>query len=159
MTCAASSSWIPKKLATLYSAGRQVERKTSEMELSLRLYRQGNDEAWRFVMFTDVGMENMDAIRGYAKATMDSIDKRVKSNLSDIEEQTLGLSRLGIATVTALGILGFFMYLRQANALRHSHLREQKIQRDERNRLEEVVRDHAAGPHRAGNPFAAGTRG
>ena len=74
---------------------------------------------------------------------MDSIDQRVKSNLADIE-QTLGLSRLGIATVTALGILGFFMYLRQANALQHSHQREQEIQRDERNRLEEVVRDRTA---------------
>lgn len=127
----------PKELATFTPLARQVERKTSEMELSLRLYRQGNDEAWRFVMFTDVGMENMDAIRGHIKTLMDSIDQRVKSNLADIE-QTLGLSRLGIATVTALGILGFFMYLRQANALQHAH------QRDERNRLEEVVRDRTA---------------
>lgn len=133
----------PKELATFTPLARQVERKTSEMELSLRLYRQGNDEAWRFVMFTDVGMENMDAIRGHIKTLMDSIDQRVKSNLADIE-QTLGLSRLGIATVTALGILGFFMYLRQANALQHSHQREQEIQRDERNRLEEVVRDRTA---------------
>lgn len=133
----------PKELATFTPLACQVERKTSEMELSLRLYRQGNDEAWRFVMFTDVGMENMDAIRGHIKTLMDSIDQRVKSNLADIE-QTLGLSRLGIATVTALGILGFFMYLRQANALQHSHQREQEIQRDERNRLEEVVRDRTA---------------
>ena len=133
----------PKELATFTPLARQVERKTSEMELSLRLYRQGNDEAWRFVMFTDVGMENMDAIRSHIKTLMDSIDQRVKSNLADIE-QTLGLSRLGIATVTALGILGFFMYLRQANALQHSHQREQEIQRDERNRLEEVVRDRTA---------------
>ncbi|MDR3065556.1 MULTISPECIES: CHASE3 domain-containing protein [Comamonas] len=133
----------PKELATFTPLARQVERKTSEMELSLRLYRQGNDEAWRFVMFTDVGMENMDAIRGHIKTLMESIDQRVKSNLADIE-QTLGLSRLGIATVTALGILGFFMYLRQANALQHSHQREQEIQRDERNRLEEVVRDRTA---------------
>lgn len=133
----------PKELATFTPLARQVERKTSEMELSLRLYRQGNDEAWRFVMFTDVGMENMDAIRGHIKTLMDSIDQRVKSNLADIE-QTLGLSRLGIATVTALGILGFFMYLRQANALQHAHQREQEIQRDERNRLEEVVRDRTA---------------
>lgn len=133
----------PKELATFTPLARQVERKTSEMELSLRLYRQGNDEAWRFVMFTDVGMENMDAIRDHIKTLMDSIDQRVKSNLADIE-QTLGLSRLGIATVTALGILGFFMYLRQANALQHSHQREQEIQRDERNRLEEVVRDRTA---------------
>lgn len=133
----------PKDLATFTPLARQIERKTSEMELSLRLYQQGNTEAWRFVMFTDVGVENMEAIRTHNQSLMRSIDQRVKSNLSDIE-QTLGLSRLGIATVTALGILGFFMYLRQANALQHAHLREQEIQRDERNRLEEVVRERTA---------------
>lgn len=133
----------PKDLATFTPLTRQIERKTSEMELSLRLYRQGNNEAWRFVMFTDVGIENMEAIRGHIQSLMQSIDQRIKSNLTDIE-QTLALSRLGISTVTALGILGFFMYLRQANALQYSHLREQEIQRDERNRLEEVVRERTA---------------
>ena len=130
----------PADLATFTPLARQVERKTSEMDLSLRLYRQGNNEAWRFVMFTDVGMENMDAIRNYSKTLLESIDKQAQSNLSDIE-QTLSLSRIGIATVTALGILGFFMYLRQASALQQSHQREQEIQREERNRLEEVVRE------------------
>ena len=78
----------------------------SEMELSLRLYRQGNEEAWRFVMFTDVGMENMDAIRDYTGKLLSGIDERSAKNLQDIEH-TLSLSRIGIATVTALGVLGF----------------------------------------------------
>ena len=133
----------PKELASFTPLARQVERKTSEMELSLRLYRQGNNEAWRFVMFTDIGIENMDAIREHIKTLVESIDQRAQANLADIE-QTLSLSRIGIATVTALGILGFFMYLRQANALQHSHQREQEIQREERNRLEEVVSERTA---------------
>ena len=133
----------PKELATFTPLTRQVERKLSEMELSLRLYKQGNNDAWRFVMFTDVGMENMDAIRGYSKHLLDSVDQQAHANLQDIED-TLSLSRIGIATVTALGVLGFFMYLRQASALHQSHQREQEIQRDERNRLEEVVRERTA---------------
>lgn len=133
----------PAALLTFTPLARQVERKMNEMDLSLRLYKQGNNEAWRFVMFTDAGMENMDAIRNYSKTLLENIDQQARSNLSDIE-QTLSLSRIGIATVTALGILGFFMYLRQANALHQSHQREQEIQRDERNRLEEVVRERTA---------------
>ncbi|QXZ09533.1 CHASE3 domain-containing protein [Comamonas sp. Y33R10-2] len=133
----------PKELATFTPLARQVERKTSEMELSLRLYRQGNHEAWRFVMFTDVGIENMEAIRTHVTTLRSNIDQNAKANLADIEE-TLSLSRIGIATVTALGILGFFMYLRQANALQHSHQREQEIQLEERNRLEEVVNERTA---------------
>ena len=133
----------PAALVTFTPLARQVERKMNEMDLSLRLYKQGNNEAWRFVMFTDAGMENMDAIRNYSKTLLDNIDQQARSNLSDIE-QTLSLSRIGIATVTALGILGFFMYLRQASALQQSHQREQEIQREERNRLEEVVRERTA---------------
>ena len=133
----------PAALVTFTPLARQVERKMNEMDLSLRLYKQGNNEAWRFVMFTDAGMENMDAIRNYSKTLLENIDQQARSNLSDIE-QTLSLSRIGIATVTALGILGFFMYLRQASALQQSHQREQEIQREERNRLEEVVRERTA---------------
>ncbi len=133
----------PQELAVFTPLTRQVERKMSEMELSLRLYRQGNEEAWRFVMFTDVGMENMDAIRDYTGRLLEGIDHRSAGNLRDIEH-TLSLSRLGIATVTALGVLGFFMYLRQAHALQQAHQREQEIQRDERNRLEALVRERTA---------------
>ena len=133
----------PQELATFGPLTRQVERKMNEMELSLRLYRQGNNEAWRFVMFTDLGMENMEAIRGYGKALLEGVNEQASQNMRDIEH-TLSLSRIGIATVTALGILGFFMYLRQAYALQQTSQREQEIQRDERNRLEELVRERTA---------------
>ena len=89
----------PAELATFTPLARQVERKTSEMDLSLRLYRQGNEEAWRFVMFTDVGMENMDAIRSYSKVLLESIDKQAQINLSDIE-QTLLISTTFCASST-----------------------------------------------------------
>lgn len=130
----------PEELATFTPLARQVERKMNEMELSLRLYRQGNNEAWRFVMFTDLGMENMDAIRDYSKTLLQGVNEHAAQNMRDIEH-TLSLSRIGIATVTVLGILGFFMYLRQAYALQQASQREQEIQRDERNRLEELVRE------------------
>ncbi|WP_417285154.1 CHASE3 domain-containing protein [Comamonas sp.] len=133
----------PSDLATFSPLARHVERKMSEMELSLRLYRQGNNDAWRFVMFTDVGMENMDAIRGYSKMLLAGIEKQSERDVNDIEH-TLALSRIGIATVTVLGILGFFMYLRQAHLLQLANQREQEIQRDERNRLEEIVRERTA---------------
>jgi signal transduction histidine kinase len=122
---------------------RQVARKLSEMELSLRLYRQGNEEAWRFVMFTDLGKENMDAIRAYSQTLMESTTERSRVSQANIE-QSLLLSRIGIATVTVIGLLAFYMYLRQAHSLQASHEREQELQRDERLRLEELVRERTA---------------
>ncbi len=130
----------PQDQETFGPLSRQVARKLSEMELSLRLYRQGNEEAWRFVMFTDLGKENMDAIRAYSRTLMESINERSRKSQSDIK-QSLLLARIGIATVTVIGLVAFYMYLRQAQSLQASHEREQQLQRDERQRLEELVRE------------------
>lgn len=122
---------------------RQVSRKTAEMELSLRLFREGNEEAWRFVMFTDMGKQNMDAIRSFTAQLMERSDANGKAKRADVEN-ALWLSRLGIATVTVIGLLAFYMYLRQTHTLEDVHKREQKIQSEERSRLEDLVRERTA---------------
>lgn len=130
-------------LSTFAPLSRQVSRKTAEMELSLRLFREGNEEAWRFVMFTDMGKQNMDAIRSYTQQLMERSDARANAKRVDVEN-ALWLSRLGIATVTVIGLLAFYMYLRQTHTLEDVHKREQKIQSEERSRLEDLVRERTA---------------
>ena len=122
---------------------RQVERKLSEMELSLGLRRQGNEDAWKFVMSTDVGKENMDAIRTLAGALIQEQTVHIRENQGQIQN-SLMLARLGIAAVTAIGLLAFYMYLRQANALQRATEREQEILERERARLEGLVRERTA---------------
>ena len=124
----------PDDLTIFSPLSRQVSRKTAEMELSLRLFREGNEEAWRFVMFTDMGKQNMDAIRSYTRQLTERSDARAEAKRSDVEN-ALWLSRLGIATVTVIGLLAFYMYLRQTHTLEDVHKREQKIQSEERSRL------------------------
>lgn len=133
----------PDDLTIFSPLSRQVSRKTAEMELSLRLFREGNEEAWRFVMFTDMGKQNMDAIRSYTYQLMERSDARAEAKRSDVEN-ALWLSRLGIATVTVIGLLAFYMYLRQTHTLEDVHKREQKIQSEERSRLEDLVRERTA---------------
>lgn len=133
----------PDDLTTFAPLSRQVSRKTAEMELSLRLFREGNEEAWRFVMFTDMGKQNMDAIRNYTQQLMEHSDARAEAKRSDVQN-ALWLSRLGIATVTVIGLLAFYMYLRQTHTLEDVHKREQRIQSEERNRLEDLVRERTA---------------
>lgn len=130
-------------LTTFAPLTRQVSRKTAEMELSLRLFREGNEEAWRFVMFTDMGKQNMDAIRSYTQQLMEHSDARAQAKRVDVEN-ALWLSRLGIATVTVIGLLAFYMYLLQTHNLENVHKREQKIQSEERSRLEDLVRERTA---------------
>lgn len=130
-------------LGTFAALTTQVSRKTAEMELSLRLFREGNEEAWRFVMFTDMGKQNMDAIRSHTQQLMERSDESASIKRTDVEK-ALWLSRLGIATATAIGLLAFYMYLRQTHTLEDVHKREQKIQKDERSRLEDLVRERTA---------------
>ena len=133
----------PDDLTIFSPLSRQVSRKTAEMELSLRLFREGNEEAWRFVMFTDMGKQNKDAIRSYTRQLTERSDARAEAKRSDVEN-ALWLSRLGIATVTVIGLLAFYMYLRQTHTLEDVHKREQKIQSEERSRLEDLVRERTA---------------
>ena len=122
---------------------RQVSRNLAEMELSLRLRRQGNEDAWKFVLHTDMGRENMDEIRKHAHALIERSSAKVKLGQDQIL-QSLMLSRIGIATVTAIGLLAFFMYLRQAQALLLVNQREQAMLEHERDRLESLVRERTA---------------
>lgn len=133
----------PEDLQPFDELSRQVARKTSEMELSVRLRRQDNEDAWKFVVSTDVGKESMDAIRSYASALIDQQSLRIGKSEKEIQ-RSLMLARLGIAAVAAVGLLAFNMYLRQANALRRANAREQEVLEMERARLEGLVRERTA---------------
>ncbi len=133
----------PDDMQELSLLSRQISRKLAEMELSLKLRRQGNEDAWKFILHTDVGMENMEAIRKHAQALIDRSAIVVKQGQAQVL-RSLMLSRIGIATVTAIGLLAFFMYLRQAHALQQFSLREQLLLERERDRLEGLVRERTA---------------
>lgn len=122
---------------------RQVSRKLAEMELSLRLRRKGHDDAWKFVLNTDLGKEHMEAIRNHAQELIARSDTRLAQSRMQIE-QSLTLSRIGIATVTVIGLLAFYLYLRQTQAVQAVNLREQELLERERDRLEGLVRERTA---------------
>ena len=133
----------PEDMQEFALLSRQISRKLAEMELSLRLRRQGNEDAWKFILNTDVGKEHMEAIRQHAQELIARSDKRLAQGRAQIE-QSLMLSRIGIATVTAIGLLAFYMYLRQTQAVQTVNLREQELLERERDRLEGLVRDRTA---------------
>ncbi|MFZ3126138.1 MAG: CHASE3 domain-containing protein [Acidovorax sp.] len=136
-------SHSPENLQQFALLSSAVSRKLAEMELSLRLRRQGNEDAWKFVLFTDMGREHMDSIRQLAHALIDRSGRKIQESQGQIV-QSLMLSRIGIATVTAIGLLAFYMYLRQARTLQQINQREQEVLERERDRLEGLVRERTA---------------
>src|SRR5450830_1937204 len=133
----------PVDPASLVALSRHVSRKLAEMDLSLKLRKQGKEDAWKFVMRTDVGKEHMDAIREQSAALIEESSHQTELGEQQILRSLL-VSRLGIALTALVGLLSFYLYLRQSNALKVAGQREQQTLKLERDRLESLVRDRTA---------------
>lgn len=132
-----------EQLAEFGQMSRHVSRKLAEMDLSVRMRKEGNEDAWKFVLTTDVGKEHMEAIREQsAKLAAGSVSKMEQGQ--EQIRRSLQLSRIGVATVALAGLLAFYMYLLQTKALLASGRREQESLQRERDFLEVQVRERTA---------------
>jgi len=131
------------EFATLAQLTRNVQRKLAEMDLSVRMRKQGNEDAWKFVLMTDVGKEHMDAIRDEATKLINASAHRMERSQVQVRRSLL-LSRIGIATVTMAGLLAFYLYLRQTTALKLAGDQQQRVLQQERDLLERQVRERTA---------------
>jgi signal transduction histidine kinase len=122
---------------------RHVSRKLAEMDLSVRMRKDGNEDAWKFVLTTDVGKEHMDAIRDQSSKLASNSIQKMEQGQAQIQK-TLQLARIGVAIMALAGLLAFYMYLRQTKALLDSGLREQESLQRERDFLEKQVRERTA---------------
>ncbi len=128
---------------TLNQLSRNVQRKLAEMDLSVRMRKQGNEDAWKFVLMTDVGKEHMDAIRDQATKLISGSAASMEQSQLQVRRSLL-LSRIGIAAVAMAGLLAFYLYLRQSTALKLAGEREQHVLQQERDLLGRQVRDRTA---------------
>ena len=122
---------------------RHVSRKLAEMDLSVRMRREGNEDGWKFVLTTDVGKEQMEAIREQTTMLLSSSIRKMEQGQVQIQN-ALQLSRIGIATTALVGLLAFYMYLLQTKALVTSGIREKDSLERERDLLEKQVRERTA---------------
>ncbi|MBI2772054.1 MAG: CHASE3 domain-containing protein [Burkholderiales bacterium] len=127
----------------LAQLGRNVQRKLAEMDLSVRARKQGNEDAWKFVLMTDIGKEHMDAIREQATKLINASTTRMEVGQAQVR-RALVFSRVGIAAVTLAGLLAFYLYLRQTTALKLAGERQQEVLQKERDLLERQVRERTA---------------
>jgi signal transduction histidine kinase len=126
------------RLADFGIMSQHISRKLAEMDLTVRMRRENKQDAWQFVLMTDVGKELMEQVR--EKST-----KLVATSTHDMAQlhqqinQTLLLRRIGIFVLAVLGLLGFYMYLVQSKALLNSVFHEQESLRHERDQLDVLV--------------------
>ena len=133
----------PAQLNDFDILSRHVSRKMAEMDLSVRMRRDGNEDGWKFVLTTDVGKEQMDAIREQSTKLSATSIQKMERGQSQIKK-ALQLSRIGIAMTALVGLLAFYMYLIQTKVLLASGQREQEALERERDLLEKQVKDRTA---------------
>jgi signal transduction histidine kinase len=122
---------------------RHISRKLAEIDLTVRMRKENKEEAWRFVLTTDVGKEQMLAIRAQSVKLAASSIRKMELGQTQINE-TLQLSRIGIAIMALAGLLAFYMYLMQTQALLESGVREKESLQRERDQLDLQVRERTA---------------
>ena len=129
--------------ATVDALGRNVDRKLAEMDLSVRMRKQGNEDAWKFVLATDVGKEHMEAIRAKAAKLIDAATGRMAQAQEQVQ-QSLQFARAGIAVVAFAALIAFWLYLRQTEKLKQADDEQQAALQQERDLLETQVRERTA---------------
>lgn len=130
----------PEDAAALDQLGSTAQRKLAEMDLSVRMRREGNEAAWRSVLRTDVGKQHMDAFREQANRLMRNASARIEHSQSQVRH-ALMVERLGIALAALVALLAFWLYLRQSSALAQAGQRQQRALQEERDLLEQQVRE------------------
>ncbi|HEY0855411.1 MAG TPA: CHASE3 domain-containing protein [Albitalea sp.] len=123
---------VMKRLDTL------VQNKLSELDATMQLYDEGRSEAWRTVLLTDIGKEQMDEIRGVSDQLLADETRKEAAGRDDVY-QTLLLNRIGVAAMSAISLLALAMYLRQTAALEAHRRERQEAIEAERDQLEREV--------------------
>jgi signal transduction histidine kinase len=121
---------------------RQVElaarNKLAELAETNRLHDEGKEEAWRELVLSNIGAEQMDAVRGFSEKLLDIEAARVAASRKSVL-QTLLLNRIGVTAMTALSLLALYMYLRQTTALVREREEQRRQVQAERDQFESVV--------------------
>ncbi|OYT90156.1 MAG: histidine kinase [Burkholderiales bacterium PBB3] len=120
----------------------QLHSVTDALLLQLATTIQQHDGGQRIVL-EDSDDVQVQAIRALSTELLDAEDIKASASQNDIY-QTLLLSRIGVALLSAISLLALIMYLRQSFALERQQQELQRIGQTERDRLEIEVRQRTA---------------
>ena len=128
----------PESLAVLSQLHGLTDAKLEELAQTIQLHDLGRGEAATQLVLSDIGKQKMEAIRALsAQLLQDANTDRIEHRSALY--QTLQLSRIGLATLTAISLLALFIYLRQAAAFKAHELELRRQVQAERDRLEVEV--------------------
>lgn len=125
------------KLQTLTSA------KLAQLAMTIRDNTDSRALAIDGIALSDIGREQMTAIRALASELVAYEDRRITAARADLYE-TLAQRRFGVGALTLLCLLALYLYLRQTAALKLQQLTLKQAVQAERDRLDIEVRRRTA---------------
>jgi signal transduction histidine kinase len=133
----------PQTQPVLAALRGAVAAKQAEMAQTLRLHDEGQTAAALALIASDVGMTQMQAILSLTTELL-AQDNRVRAAHRADLQATLALSRIGVASLSLLGLLALALYLRHNLALQAHQLELKRLAQLERERLEVEVQQRTA---------------
>ncbi len=130
----------PETQALMDHVQDAAENKLAEVAETIRLHDEGKEEAWRDLMLSNIGAEQMDAVRSHSEKLLAHETTKVNEGRKSVL-QTLMINRIGVTAMAALSLLALFMYLRQTTTLVRLREAQRRVAQQERDQFErEVVR-------------------
>lgn len=115
----------------------------SELALTIERFDNGNADAAREIVLSDIGKEQMETIRRLSGELLDYETRKIAVGRAEVY-QLLQTDRIGVAVFGLLSLLGLLMYLRQNSKLWTQQRELQTAVQIERDRLEVEVINRTA---------------
>ena len=112
--------------------------KLAELAETMKLHDAGKTEAWRSLILSNIGKEQMDLVRASSEKLLLVESAKVVLARASLQ-QTLMLNRIGVTAMSAMSLLALFMYLRQTTALVRARDERRRVVQAERDQLEREV--------------------
>ncbi len=129
----------PATASRVQKAAAAARNKLSELDETIKLHDAGKDPAWRELVMTDIGREEMELVRQLSEELLAHETAKVAVGRDEVY-RTLLLNRAGVSGMTALSLLALFMYLRQTAALGHQRSEQARLVQADRDQLEVEAR-------------------
>ena len=127
----------------LVALQRLTETRLSIIAETIRLHNEGRQEAAKELVLSGLGRETMEAIREVSAQLLAYESLNVAKGRTSIY-QTLLISRIGVAILSAVMLLALYMYLRHGTTVEAYEQELKRLAEAERDRLEAEVKQRTA---------------
>lgn len=116
-----------------------TETRLSIIAETIRLHQEGRQDTAKELVLSGLGNEKMEAIRAVSAELLANESGNLARGQASVF-QTLMISRVGVAVLSAVMLLALYMYVRHATTLELHQLELKRVAQIERDRLETEVK-------------------